>query len=101
MDPVNGASSSYSLPSEATPYDLRRTYANWLEAAAVPRTRRRLYLGHGARDVTDLYEAHEVAAFLAEDAARLRRYVEGEDASAAHGRSPDISHDKLSKKRRA
>jgi len=31
---------------DLTPYDLRRTYANWLEAAGIPRTRRRLYLGH-------------------------------------------------------
>lgn len=44
--------------NELTPYDLRRTYANWLEAAGIPRTRRRLYLGHGTGDVTDLYEAH-------------------------------------------
>lgn len=53
-------------------YDLRRTYANWLEAAGVPRTRRRLYLGHAAGDVTGLYELHEVTAFLAEDAEKLR-----------------------------
>lgn len=52
-------------------YDLRRTYANWLESAGVPRTRRKLYMGHGARDVTDLYERHEVDAFLADDAAKL------------------------------
>lgn len=53
-------------------YDLRRTYANWLEAAGVPRTRRKLYMGHGSGDVTDLYEWHQVEAFLAEDAAKLR-----------------------------
>lgn len=58
-----------------TPYDLRRTYANWLEAAGIPRTRRRLYMGHGAADVTDLYERHEVAAFLAEDGAKLRAFL--------------------------
>jgi hypothetical protein len=28
--------------------------------------------GHGASSVTDLYERHQVAAFLAEDAERLR-----------------------------
>ena len=54
------------------PYDLRRTYANWLEAAGIPRTRRRLYLGHGVANVTYLYERHHVAAFLAEDAERLQ-----------------------------
>lgn len=57
-------------------YDLRRSYANWLEAAGVPRTRRRMYLGHSAGDVTELYERHEVDAFLAEDAERIREYVE-------------------------
>ena len=29
-------------------------------------------MGHGAKDITDLHEAHEVRAFLAEDAERLR-----------------------------
>jgi integrase len=64
-----------------TPYNLRRTYANWLETAGVPRTRRRLYMGHGAADVTDLYEMHEVRAFLADDAIRLRQLL-GIDARA-------------------
>jgi len=66
---------------QMTPYDLRRTYANWLEAAGIPRTRRRLYLGHGASDVTDLYEAHEVRAFLAADAEKLRAFL-GESGEA-------------------
>lgn len=57
------------------PYDLRRTYANWLEAAGITRTRRRLYMGHGAGDVTGIYELHEVTAFLADDAAKLRRFL--------------------------
>lgn len=58
-----------------TPYNLRRTFANWMEAAGIPRTRRKLYLGHGATDVSDLYERHEVAAFLAEDARKLRAHI--------------------------
>lgn len=57
---------------QITPYDLRRTYANWLESAGIPRTRRKLYLGHGTKDVTDLYELHEVHGFLVEDASKLR-----------------------------
>lgn len=57
------------------PYDLRRTYANWLESAGIPRTRRRLYMGHGEKDVTDMYEAHEVGSFLADDAVKLRAFV--------------------------
>lgn len=57
------------------PYDFRRTYANWMEAAGIPRTRRRLYLGHGAGDVTGLYELHEVAAFLVADATAMQRFL--------------------------
>ena len=72
---------------DLTPYDLRRSYANWLEAAGIPRTRRRLYLGHGAGDVTGLYETHEVAAFLADDAQRLREYVAPGSRAKSHGRS--------------
>lgn len=53
--------------------DLRNTYATWLEDAAIPRTRRRMYLGHGKADVTDLYERREIEAFLVEDAERLGR----------------------------
>lgn len=57
------------------PYDLRRTFARWMQDAKIPRTRRRMYLGHGAQDVTDLYEAHEVSDFLRGDGARLRRLL--------------------------
>jgi len=60
---------------QLAPYDLRRTYANWLEGAGIPRTRRRLYMGHGARDVTDLYETHQVLQFLREDAAKLADFI--------------------------
>lgn len=56
-------------------YDLRRTYANWLEAAGIPRTRRKLYLGHSGGDVTSLYEFHEIAQYLSEDAERFERYL--------------------------
>ena len=60
---------------EITVYDLRRTYANWLEEAGIFRTRRKLYLGHAAGDVTDLYERHDVAAYLADDGQKLRDFV--------------------------
>jgi integrase len=62
-------------PDAVRMYDLRRTYATWMEAAGIPRTRRKLYMGHGAGDVTDLYERHQIEAFLAEDAAKLRHYL--------------------------
>lgn len=61
--------------SRITPYDLRRGYANLLEAAAIPRTRRRLYRGHETRDIGDLYEGHEVTDYLAEDAAKIRAFL--------------------------
>lgn len=58
-----------------TVYDLRRTYATWMEDAQIPRTRRKLYMGHGKADITDLYEKREVTAFLATDAAKLRDFI--------------------------
>lgn len=61
--------------STVRPYDLRRSFATWLEASGIPRTRRRLYMGHGAKDVTDLYEHVQVAAYLEEDAGLLRRFL--------------------------
>ena len=69
---------------QMTPYDLRRTYATWLEAAGIPRTRRRLYLGHGNQDVTDIYEWHEVTKFLEEDAAKIRAFL-GISHENSHG----------------
>ncbi len=63
------------LKGSVTPYDLRRTYVRWLESAGVPRTRRKLYMGHAASDVTDLYERHEIASFLVEDAQKLLAFL--------------------------
>lgn len=57
------------------PYQLRRTYVQWMERAGIPRARRRMYLGHGAKDVTDLYERHEITAYLIEDAKKLRAFL--------------------------
>ena len=56
-------------------YDLRRSYSNWLEDAEIPRTRRRLYMGHGERDVTDRYERRDVAAFLEVDGRKLKQFI--------------------------
>jgi integrase len=57
------------------PYDLRRTYATWMEAAQIPRSRRKQYMGHSLGDVTDIYEQYEVAEHLAADAAKLEAFV--------------------------
>jgi hypothetical protein len=54
----------------------------WMEDAEIPRTRRRLYLGHSAQDVTDRYEKREITAFLAEDRDRLLKVL-GPDLAVA------------------
>jgi integrase len=70
------------LGVKVAPYDGRRSYANWLEAAGIPRTRRKLYLGHGQTDVTDLYEWHEVKAFVVDDRAKLQAHIGREQRKA-------------------
>jgi integrase len=66
-------------------HDLRKTFSNWCESAGIARTRRRLYLGHGRRDITDLYEEHDVRAFLQDDAEKLRRLIGGEGGPGHEG----------------
>jgi hypothetical protein len=57
------------------PYDGRRAFAQFMELAGVPRTRRRLYLGHATGDVTSLYEDHAIMDYmLAEDTQRLEAF---------------------------
>jgi hypothetical protein len=56
-------------------YDLRRSFLVWMEDAGISRSRRKLYAGHSAGDVTDLYERRELDAWLADDAARLKAHV--------------------------
>jgi hypothetical protein len=58
-----------------SPLDMRRSFANWLEAAGIERTRRRMYMGHGGRDVTDLYETQELLQHLAKDGEKLRTWI--------------------------
>jgi integrase len=57
------------------PYDLRRCFARWMESAGIPRIRRKMYMGHATGDVTELYERHELEAYLAADAAKLREWA--------------------------
>lgn len=71
------------------PYDLRRTYMNWLASGGVPRIRRKLYMGHGVGDVSGLYELHEVEAFLKGDARKMRAMI------ARHTRKPTRLHLRL------
>lgn len=65
------------------PYDLRRTYATWMENSGVVRARRRAYLGHATGDTSDLYEFQDVTRYLAEDAERLTSYIKSQLAQQA------------------
>lgn len=57
------------------PYDMRRSFSTWMEECGISRTRRRIYMGHGKKDVLDLYETKDIRRFLAEDSNRLRKHV--------------------------
>ena len=57
------------------PYDARRTFSHWMEMAGIPKSRRRFYLGHQAKDVTDGYEDHSPEYYLAGDCRLLKEYV--------------------------
>jgi integrase len=59
-----------------TPYDCRRTYATWLSHAGIPDNRQDAYMGHGARNMRELYRRPgDLAKYLAEDAAALSAYI--------------------------
>lgn len=77
------------LDGRYSPYDLRRTFSHLMEEAGILRTRRKLYMGHGAADVTDLYERHEVDAYLARDGETLRAYLTKARTPEAHPKAAD------------
>lgn len=58
-----------------TLYDARRSYAVWSEAAGIPRSRRRYYMGHSKEDITAHYEQTKMEDIFMEDAVALRRYI--------------------------
>jgi hypothetical protein len=64
-----------TLPRKLAAHDARRTFTRWLTGAGIERIRREIYLGHGPRNVTDLYEWHEVQRHLEEDRGRLLEYI--------------------------
>lgn len=72
------------------PYDGRRTFAHWMEMAGIPRTRRRLYMGHAVGDVTDRYEGHDVTPYIPGDRGLLLDYVTRELLELGKS-SPDFS----------
>ncbi len=58
------------------PYDLRRTYAQWLDLARIPQFRQDYYMAHGPKDLNALYKRmREVSVVLREDAAALGTLV--------------------------
>jgi len=56
-------------------HDLRKTFGAWCDNAGVSKARTRLYLGHGRRDVTDLYTEQDVRTFLRADAEKLEAFI--------------------------
>lgn len=64
MNRLVGRTSAFRMP------DLRRTFANWMEQAALPKSRRDLYMGHSL-SMTELYSQPEREQFLATDATTL------------------------------
>ncbi len=69
------------------PYDGRRAFAHLLEESGVPRTRRKMYLGHAAGDVTGGYETAELREYLAADRLKvLARLTVAEAKNAADRR---------------
>ena len=60
------------LDRTVAPKLARQTFDRWMQDAGIPRVRRKRYLGHGKRDVTDDYEWYEVVAYLREDAGKMR-----------------------------
>jgi hypothetical protein len=72
----------------AQPYDARRAYEHMLEEVQVSRTRRKLYIGHALRDVTDRYGRADLDAFLVNDRLSLLAYIaEAERNVTANRRS--------------
>lgn len=66
-----------------TPMDLRRSFMNWMEECGIERTRRRMYMGHAARDVSDLYETKELLRYIVEDGVKLRAWIDAELSKAS------------------
>jgi integrase len=60
---------------DITTHSFRRTFADWMSDAGIPRIRRIMYMGHGNTDMTDRYERAQVAAFLREDAELIRAFI--------------------------
>jgi hypothetical protein len=54
------------------PYDLRRSYAQWLDLARIPPFRQDYYMAHGPRDLNALYKPMREVSGISE---RTRRHA--------------------------
>lgn len=56
-------------------YDLRRSFNVWMEDAGITRSRRKLYMGHAAGDITGLYEQRELLQWIEDDTILLQTFA--------------------------
>jgi integrase len=81
VKPVTGRLAFYRALRKASddtvaPYDLRRSYAVWLELAGIPTYRQDYYCGHGPKNMNELYKRQrECGPYLADDAAAITRLI--------------------------
>ena len=61
--------------NQVEPYDLRRSFAVWLEHAGVERTNIELYLGHKPSSVTDRYLWREAMQVIPGDGRKVRAWL--------------------------
>ena len=61
------------------PTDFRRCFARWIEEAGIFEMNQRAYMGHGARNMSQLYKLGEVSGQIEADAAKLRAYANEPD----------------------
>jgi hypothetical protein len=62
------------VTSDVQVYDFRRSFALAMVVSGIPPVRQRVYMGHGAQSMTELYGWHDVQRFLKEDGDKLREY---------------------------
>jgi integrase len=79
------------------PYDCRRTFAHWCDAAGVPRGRAAYYLGHAPETITDKYAYKPPSSKeIGQDAARLlaffAAFIKAEKAAHAKMKSVARTH---------
>lgn len=70
-----------------TPMDLRRSFANWMADAGIPQHFRRIYRGHGPKDMGDLYETPEFARDLQAHSVQLTTWLDAQLVAAQSAQS--------------